>query len=784
MTKRTHRRAIPYLAGIALSPLMLALSAPASAQTETGAASGQGAPIVVTARRRDESLIEVPLSVTAVSGEDLNQSGALDITEVAENVPNVTFEVSRGTNTTLTTFIRGVGQQDPVAGFENGVGLYVDDVYYNRPQAAVLDIFNVERIEVLRGPQGTLYGRNTIGGAVKFVTRRLEDSPIGEARINLGTYGQMDGIASVALPVGDSGFYVGGAAALLTRGGYGDNINLGIDNYDKDVFAARGTIEYAPNNDIFLRVTGDYTEDLSNPRQGHRLIPGLFSGAPVLDNVFDTRAGLALPRQRVEAHGISATGEVQVTDTLRLRNIIAWRDDESTTPIDFDSLPSADLDVPAAYTNEQLSEEFQIVYDDGRLAGLLGFYYLDANATTNFDVILATTGAVIPPPNGPLPGLTAKTFGDVDTETWSIFGDFTFDITEQWSVSVGGRFTHDRRTSQVLRETYLFGPTTEFGGDSALLIATTSDFNGTATFDEFTPRASISYRPTPDHNIYLSYSRGFKGGGFDPRGQTTAAPDLDGDGDIDQADIYEFMSFDPETVDSYELGYRGSLANGAVTVALAGFYADYTDIQIPGSVGFDSDGDGTNDTFIGVTSNAGAATIWGVEFEGSARLGRDLASVGDRLGFNWAIGYINAEYDQFIDAFGNDVASQRVFQNTPEWTLSGTLDYAIPAFGGELNFLTTLSYRSETSQFETQSPLDQPGYALWDASLVWTSDDDHWQLGAHAKNITDHRYIVSGYNFVVDNGMGGFAPTLGLEGTLTGFYGDPFRAFVSARMRF
>ncbi len=776
--RNPSRRAVRYLAGIALTPLALALPGQAAAQSENAASNAGGsAPIVVTARRRDELLVEVPLSVTAISGEQLEQSGALDITEIAENVPNVTFEVSRGTNTTLTTFIRGVGQQDPVAGFENGVGLYVDDVYYNRPQAAVLDIFDVERIEVLRGPQGTLYGRNTIGGAVKFVTRRLEDSPTAQATLRAGSYVQLDGIASVALPLGNSGFYVGGTAALLTRGGFGDNLNLnGFDNYNKDVFAARGTLEYAPNSDIFVRISSDYTDDRSHPRQGHRLIPGLVSGAPVLDNVFDTRAGLQNPQQRVEAWGISGTVEVQVTDAIRLRNILAYRDDESATPIDFDSLPAADVDVPAIYENDQFSEEFQIVYDDGRLAGLLGFYYLDANAATNFDVILGTTGALIG-----LPGLTAKTFGDVATETWSIFGDATFDLTEQWSLSVGGRFTHDRRDSRILRQTFLFGPSTDFGGNNPLLIATTSDFNGGDTFEEFTPRASISFRPTPDHNIYVSYSRGFKGGGFDPRGQSSAAPDLDGDGDRDQDDIFNFLQFDPETVDSYELGYRASLMNGTLNFALAGFYADYTDIQVPGSVGFDGDGDGINESFVGVTTNAGAATIWGIEFEGNARLGRDLAASGDRLGLTWAMGYINAEYDQFIDAFGVDVSDQRVFQNTPEWTLSGTLDYSVPAFGGELMFGTTVSYRSETNQFEIpNSLLDQPGYALWDASLVWNSDDDHWQLGLHGKNLTDHRYIVSGYNFI--NAAGG--STLGREGVLTAFFGDPLRVFASARMRF
>ena len=131
--------------------------------------------ILVTARRRTENLIDVPIAVTAYSGEALERQGATDITDLSDTTPNVTIETSRGTNTTLTAFIRGVGQQDPVAGFEAGVGLYLDDVYLNRPQAAVLDIYDVERIEVLRGPQGTLYGRNTIGGAIKYVTRRLSD---------------------------------------------------------------------------------------------------------------------------------------------------------------------------------------------------------------------------------------------------------------------------------------------------------------------------------------------------------------------------------------------------------------------------------------------------------------------------------------------------------------------------------------------------------------------------------------------------------------------------------
>lgn len=165
-----------------------ALAMPAFAQ-DTAPAVEDEAAIVVTARRREETLVSVPIAVSAFSGEALERGGAIDITDLANMTPNTTLEASRGTNSTLTAFIRGVGQQDPVSGFEQGVGIYLDDVYLNRPQGAILDIYDVERIEVLRGPQGTLYGRNTIGGAVKYVTKMLPQ----EFSLKLkGTYGSYD----------------------------------------------------------------------------------------------------------------------------------------------------------------------------------------------------------------------------------------------------------------------------------------------------------------------------------------------------------------------------------------------------------------------------------------------------------------------------------------------------------------------------------------------------------------------------------------------------------------
>ncbi|MBV7265001.1 TonB-dependent receptor [Erythrobacter ani] len=769
------------------------LAAPAAAQeSEPSGAPGdedaappmmetQGQGMIVTARRREERLADVPLSITAITGEALEQQGVLELTQIAQQVPNITLEVSRGTNTTLTAFIRGVGQQDPVAGFEAGVGLYVDDVYLNRPQAAVLDVYDVERIEVLRGPQGTLYGRNTIGGAIKYVTAELPDDPSLSIRGTYGSFDQADLIITGSTPLTDT-LKIGASGARLSRGGFGDNLNLGTENYNKDVWAARGTLEF-DNGPVFVRLSGDYIIDESEARQGTRLIPGLLSGAPVLDDVFDTRAGLDIVEQEVEAYGGALNIAIELTETITLKSITGYREDKSTTPIDFDSLPAADLDVPAIYENDQFSQELQLLYEGDRLSGVLGFYYLDADAFTAFDVALFTTGDFIG-----LPGLNAQTLGDVGTQTWSVFGDFTFDVTDTLSVSLGGRYTNDERTSRVLRTTFIGGFSDLFDPNSAAIpIAVTSDFEGSETFEDFNPRASISYQPTPDHNFYFTFSQGFKGGGFDPRGQTTAAPDLDGDGDIDFDDQFEFLRFEPETVDSYELGWKASLLDNRLNIAIAGFLGQYDDVQIPGSVGLDTNGDGVNDSFIGITSNAASADVNGIEFEGNALVGRDFAGEGSRLNVNWSLGILDAEFNTFIDAFGNDVADERVFQNTPDITGHMGFVLGIPAADGIIDFLGNASLRSDASQFEVPNPfLDQDGFVLVDASIVYTADSGRFSIGAHGKNLFDKEYIVAGYNFVAGGTPPGtpFVPTLGLEGTLTGFYGDPRRFYVTAEVNF
>lgn len=762
------------------------LAAEAAAQADQPLASeapDESGEIVVTARRRAEELQDVPIAVTAYSGAQLEREGAIDITDVGDTTPNVTLEVSRGTNSTLTAFIRGIGQQDPVAGFEQGVGIYLDDVYLNRPQGTVLDIYDVERIEILRGPQGTLYGRNTIGGAVKYVTRSLSDQPELRLRGTVGTYGQLDAIASASYPVADM-LRVGVAGARLTRDGFGVNFTTGKQNYDKNVSAARVSAEIGTDDSAMLRLSGDYTKDKSNARGGHRLINSLFTNAPVLNDVFDTLGGLDDIKQEVTNKGVAAHGQIDVAEGLTLKSITAFRKDNSTTPIDFDALPTVDVDVPGIYKNKQFSQELQLEVERGKLSGVAGAYYLKADAETIFDVRLFTT----------IPGLAAFTDSDVHTKTWAIFGDFTYDITDQIAVSLGGRYTNDKRHANVFRQTYLGGGSPVFGGLGipfpTLAASITSNFDGKRTDTAFTPRASISFTPNENNHFYASFSQGFKGGGFDPRGQSTQAPDLDGNG-VDAGDIFEYMTFEPEKVTSYELGWKGSFLDNRIYAALALFHANYKDMQIPASVGCVVGGIAT---FCGLTSNAGKARIQGVEFEGNARLFGNPG--GSRLNFSWSLGYLNGDFKEFLSIVAYNeagtpipptevnMADFRKIQNTPKWTASGTLNYNTPLADGTLNMNSTLSYRSKSQQFEIRTPeIDQKGFALLDAAIVYELPGDHWTVGLYGKNLTNTKYKTSGYNFlrqnpysgefILLNGQPGISSALGKEGILSAFYGNP-----------
>ncbi len=756
--------------------------------------------LVVSARRRDESLQEVPISISSLSETELEQQGIQDIVQAAEAVPNTTLKVSRGTNTTITAFIRGVGQQDPVAGYEAGVGIYIDDVYLNRPQGAVLDVYDVERIEILRGPQGTLYGRNTIGGAIKYVTKKLDSDATLSIKGALGTYNQRDLLVSGSIPMANDTIRVGASVASFNRDGFGENLVTGEEHYNKEVVAARATLEILPTDNIFFRLTADKTEDSSNPKSGYPLLTKPDIG------VFDTNAGAEIhghpiSENDVSASGISATLEWNINDILTFKSITASREDRTESPIDFDATEAQTFDVPVIYDNEQFSQEVQFVLESERVQGLAGFYYLDANAFNAFDVIFGSFGATGEDGTTYAAGRTQFTTGDVDTKTWAVFTDLNIDMTDSVALSLGARYTEDERNAVIFSQHYsrtdggvaegeLISPYFGGSGQVALRDPDTDEngnevypqFEGNRTDTAFTPRISISWQPSDEVHIYSSYSKGFKGGGFDPRGDYRNPEPRDG--------------FDPEKVDAFEVGVKSNFLDGRITTNIALFSSNYEDVQIPGSILVDSDGDGEIDGFVGTVTNAGAASITGAEFDSTIKF-------TDNFKADIAIGVISARYDEWLvskpvteeqaatlDSDGSsavavvetgefelvNVADQRVFQNTPDLTSSLKLVYEHDIGIGDLTLTGSANYRSVTYQREEAPENDfvalqtQDGYTLLNTSLVFNSYNGHWQAGIHVLNLTDKEYIVGGYQF-------------GFDG-VPAFYGNPRTVTTSLKYNF
>ncbi|MEQ8434567.1 MAG: TonB-dependent receptor [Oceanicaulis sp.] len=764
------------LAGAALLATASALPyAAAYAQDAQAAPAAVRDVVTVTARRREESIQDAPVAVTAVSGEQLAAIGAIDLTDVQKLTPNATIETARGSNSTLIAFIRGVGQQDPLWGFEPGVGLYIDDVYVARPQGSVLDIFDIERIEVLRGPQGTLYGRNTIGGAIKYVTARLSDEPEFELGASIGSYNQLDYMASGSVPLGET-FAVGGALARYTRDGFGENLFTGADQYNKDVLSGRVSLEWEPTEDLFFRLAYDRTEDDSNAKHGYRLIPGVTNGEPVLDDVYDTRGG-AGDINSVETEGLSFTAEWAMNDILTLKSITAGRQDRTDTPIDFDGLPVNDFDVPAFYENEQFTQEFQALFDTGRWSGVAGLYYLNGAFEGAFDTVLGNLG------------VNAPTYGDVSKISLSAYADVTYDINDAWSVSVGGRYTEDQTRATVIRQTFLGTATTPFlGGPGGLLLATGSNFTSERTDDQFSPRLNVTFEPSEDLSLYASYSQGFKSGGFDPRGNA-------GPVGTPQYNVIT-RGFEPEIVDSFEVGAKGSLADGRLVYRAAAFFAEYTDQQITVQTSEVDPATGINN-FVSTVLNAGQSEYVGFELEGSAFL-------TDSFSIDYMLGVIDAEIVELITTQPDpvtgapvnvDISDQYVVQNTPEysWRLAANYEMALPSGYGDLRVTAGLSYRDDINLFNVPNTgervalaglpntllpaLDRStSYTLVDASLIWDFDES-LRFSLIGRNLSDEQYRVAGYNFAGAN-------QLGVDGSYSAFYGDPRTITASVRYRY
>lgn len=707
--------------------------------------------IEVTARKTAESLQNVPVAVTSIGAEQLAQNGVSVMTEVQQFSPNTTLQSSRGTNSTLTAFIRGVGQDDPLWGYEPGVGIYVDDVYIARPQGAVLDIVDVERIEVLRGPQGSLYGKNTIGGAIKYVTKKMSGDMEFDLAATFGNYARQDYKVAAKLPVIDDKLYFGFALANLTRDGFGkflesDLPNQDLENYNKDVFAGRATIEFTPSDDWFFRFNYDKTIDDSNAKGGYRLLPSIVTDAPVPDSVYDSYTSMPTWNS-VESEGMSLTAEYFINDFWSLKSVTASRSNYSKTNIDFDNTAERIFDVPAIYDDEQFTQEFQLNYDGEDLTFVSGLYYYDGESCGHFDAILEHLGTSLS-----LPGLTREVTGCNNSESYAVYAQGSYNVTDKLSFTLGGRYTQEEKDAIVNNGVVYQTVYPEDGwvpGYERGDVAFPEVLNDSEDWSRFSPRAGVEYQYSNDMMFFASYSQGFKSGTFNPR---ASGPE---------------PAVDPEIVDSFEVGVKSEWNNN-LRVNATVFYLDHQDRQFVTVLPIEG-GDGSE--LSQRLGNIGQSTATGLELEVNY-------AATDSLELFATLGLIDSSFEEVnsYDSDGNpiDITDDFTITNTPKTTANIGFTYDIESSVGGFVVNGNYYYRSEYDLNVTDNLLTQDGYGLLNFGVNWYSNDGDWTAALHWKNITDEEYLVGNYAFLGEqNDDGSYNPGLGGDTTLIGYYGDP-----------
>lgn len=703
--------------------------------------------IIVSARRRDETLLDVPIAVTAFSAETLDQLNVQDLADLDGHVPNLTIYAARGSNTTLTAYIRGVGQSDPLWGVDPGVGLYLNDVYIARPQGALLDVFDVERVEVLRGPQGTLYGKNTIGGAIKYISKGLTTETTGSAQVTVGSYGQFDVKASIG---GGSEMVRGRIAiASLNRDGFGRNLTLDEDVTDKDIFAIRGEIGFFFNEKFDAQIAFDSVSDDSKPRGAQMLATNAFAPGllitpktPTLSDRYDVRSGMQ-DVNKTDIQGWSLTLNYKASDDWSFKYILAERESDTDTYIDFDTLPQQITDVKAFYNDEQLSQELQAHFDNGgKTRGVMGLYWFDGNAGGLVQNIFLK--GVWPG----FPGLYGDTRGTVDTSSIAAYVDWTFDLSQKWSIEGGLRWTSEKKSADVLNRGY---------SDETYTTVTSvaADFDKSITFTNLAPKLAIQYQMSDEVMFYGSASRGFKSGGYNIRAN---------------ANPITHEPYNDEVVDSFEVGSKMGFADQRVFLNLAYFYNKYNDIQL--SI-FTSCLVGSTPSFCADFTNAGKATIQGLEVEMQWRPTNNWNITGN-------VATLDAQFDEYMYK-GVNIAGQQEMSNAPDFSGSLNVEYMQPfSNGSQISYRVGYSYQSDvvaTTEITKDPitnavtvPIAQEGYGLLSAGVIWKSGDA-WTLSLQGSNLTDKAYLTTGY----------VIPSTGVR---TGFYGAPQQISFTTRFDF
>ena len=677
------------------------LIAPAFGQS-AATEGGRLEEVVVTAQKRAENLQNVPLTISAYSGEELANVGV----DSTQNLQTVTPSlIVNNTSSFYQPFIRGVGTRVTTSGLESSVALYVDDRYVARGSIGIMDLTDVERVEVLQGPQGTLFGRNAAGGAIRVVTKPVSDKLEGGVSGTLGNYDAWGVSGWVNVPVTDT-FAARLSATTKQRDGFAKNlVPTGLKQWDsKDFDAVRGKFRWQMSDRVTSELSLSYWE--KHDTSGITFIAleplaynvGIFRGG-----ISGTKRGEVATaiRDHVDADEFASTLRFDVSgEVVDFASISTFAKVHSKFPSDTEGTSLVVFDTLSREKEESYSQEFQLVsHEMGNWEWLLGayFYYADSE----FSSTLNTGGPVLLSP-----GLQK-----IDTTAFAGFGQATYAFTDRWSLTVGGRWSKEKKEVDVT------------ANPRAGVQVSPVPFSDDKSWDEITPNVTLKYT-VGDKMTYLTYSKGFKSGGYSYTASVSG------------------KALDPEILDMYELGFKGDFLDNTVRLNVAAFFYDYSDLQV--SRGVAASGNIS-------TENAADSEIKGLDAQVTWQALQDLQLMA-------GLSLLDGKYKSYPDATAfvpnaappglhNEIfdATDKDMLSTPDWAGFVGLEYKPRIGGAELPASLTYSYKDDYDVdfilVPAMKPLRQKGYGLLNGRLSYVPDGASWQVSVWGNNLTDKHYF-------------------------------------------
>ncbi len=666
--------------------------------------------VIITAQKREQTLQDVPVTVSAFSGSFIEESGAKDIRDIAGLTPNLSIK-SRG-ETESTVFMRGIGSLAPGIGADPAVGIFIDGMTASRGTNATAAFFDVERVEVVKGPQGTLFGRNASAGAIAIITNKAElDENYGHVMLGVGDQGQLRGQFVGNMALGDNwAFRIGGN--YNTRDGLYKNTFTGQDVLDQNT----GNVRLAASGIISDTWDMDFMVEAVNAKNNDVIVTDADAFASKISQ------NKAPRKQELKSARAIWTNKWSLGESLELTSISGYYDHDAwVTPVDADEVDVPIVTFIEPQTNTTYSQELRLNGSTDRIDWFMGASYLKEELGFTTDLyyeegivldLLAGLGFLCDDPDLPACGYQSETpFGENDVTSTAIYGDMTFALTDTVGLTVGARYTKDKKkmfydnpqTDGILGvlDGQIFGPITN------------GHVYASESWSSFDPRVALDWDFSDSTTLFVNLASGYKSGGLN-RQVNTFLPEQQ-----------ILNPFDEESVMAYEIGTKSKFMDGRASLNVSLFYNDYQDFQLETLVGL-----------VPEIFNVGDVETSGIELEGSI-----MATDNLQLAATYA--YLDAEVKTSIDPaiLGNRTP------NAPKHSASAQAHYYIDTNNGEWKLSGTWIY-SDTYWFDIFNTLEQPSYNLFNLRAGYEAGSEKWGVAGFVDNATDEEYFTERFVFL------------------------------------